>query len=349
MKVLHVIPQKTTISKNYFLGVTKDIAGRQEYFRSRRISVEELIVKDLSDSGLLPLVKVRDMNGYSFVLLEYPLFPHTIRWMKKKYPHLKVIVRGSNAAWLQWLHFAHARLMVMSDILGAVREIVYSFKRLYADVRCARLADYVISVCDWETDHYWSRLTPRVRTAPYYLPKIYRQSITTKRKREMRCVCLLSTKVSMVPFLRDAVDSLSRLVEQTSTEITEWSFIVSGEYPETIKQKRGRIRFCGFVENPLLLLQTSRALVLLSDYGFGFKTKILEAIYCGCYVLVTKKLFERIPTELHPYCLIVDRESPNTFIDALITARKPFPKGDPNTALQHTAWKALDSIFYETR
>ena len=47
--------------------------------------------------------------------------------------------------------------------------------------------------------------------------------------------------------------------------------------------------------SPLSLLAEARVVAIPSDLGMGFKTKILEAILAGCWVLVTEDVQRRLP------------------------------------------------------
>jgi GDP-D-mannose dehydratase len=98
------------------------------------------------------------------------------------------------------------------------------------------------------------------------------------------------------------------------------------------------------LDTPFDLLAESRAIAILSDYGMGFKTKILEAIYYKCYVLVTNKLYRRLPIEVKPYCIVVDTDSSISFRDAMERCLQPYPDGNPNEALRSQAFTALDEL-----
>ncbi|MBA2531929.1 MAG: hypothetical protein H0V23_07465 [Nocardioidaceae bacterium] len=99
------------------------------------------------------------------------------------------------------------------------------------------------------------------------------------------------------------------------------------------------------MDSPMELLATSRAVALLSDYGYGFKTKLLEAIIAGNRVLVTPGLYRRMPRILDPWTLCVDLRDPASFAEALDEARDPLPQGDPNTALREQHHAVLDALI----
>jgi hypothetical protein len=83
----------------------------------------------------------------------------------------------------------------------------------------------------------------------------------------------------------------------------------------------------------------------LSDLGYGFKTKILEAIMAKTYVLLPGKLYDRLPLEMRPFCRVVDPKSADSFLEALEACRQPFPPGDPNEVMRNQAYDSLDEIF----
>jgi len=76
--------------------------------------------------------------------------------------------------------------------------------------------------------------------------------------------------------------------------------------PKGMLDLTDRIQLTGVLDSPDGIPAESRAVALLSDYGFGFKTKFLEAIMSRCHVLVTKGMYKRIPPEVRQFCFVVD-------------------------------------------
>jgi len=125
-----------------------------------------------------------------------------------------------------------------------------------------------------------------------------------------------------------------------STQVTDrWK--VAGELHVPFDE---RIETLGYVEDPFALLGRARAVAVLSDLGFGFKTKILDAISSGCWVLTTRRLRARLPLEVQPWCLEVDVGSRQSFEAALERALQPPPGGDPNAELRKRAFGVLDDL-----
>jgi hypothetical protein len=83
----------------------------------------------------------------------------------------------------------------------------------------------------------------------------------------------------------------------------------------------------------------------LSNLGYGFKTKILEAIMCGCYVIVPQKLYKRLPDVIKPFCKVVNVKDKNAFINALEETHHPFPDINPNEILKNIAFDNYSAVF----
>ncbi len=345
MKALHVFFASVNKPQHRFLGTTKDIRGRTQYFAEREIEVQELILKIREERYFLDGLKQIDLQPFDFVLIEGTYFPRSVAALKAANPRVKVLMRGINAELLHWLHSAEAALRfdtwkrVFFDLKGTLD---FGSK----DILCARRADYILAIAEWETQHYWPKLTPRARVAtlPYFLPDSYLNDIPRARVKSPRCVNMMTTKANR-PFLVDAARNFYRLVNALGESEGRWSFSMTGDFHQEKLPNCPRVKVEGFLENPLELLSESRAVALLSDYGFGFKTKLLEAICCGCRVLVTGKLFERLPRSVQRFAIIVDPGSVESFREALNRSLEPFPSGDVNAELRRENFAALDAIL----
>src|SRR3989344_4908544 len=143
--ILHVVPSLINDPRHLFLGVTKDIRGRTEYFQNRKIKYRELVVLNKSDNYLLNKLQNLNLKRCSAVILEYPLYPKSLIFLKKNYPHLKLITRAHNAGFFQWLHYSLARLIHMKDC-WFYKDLIESIKRLRLDFLSARNSDFLIPI-----------------------------------------------------------------------------------------------------------------------------------------------------------------------------------------------------------
>jgi SAM-dependent methyltransferase len=342
MRILHVFSRATLDPAQRFLGTTKDQRGRAQYCAERGIERRELAYETRGDAALGRELGSLDLGGFDAVFIEGTYFPAAIRRLKKRWPGLRVLARGVNAEFLHWLDSARAGRRA-----GSWKRILFDLKSALcfglADLRCARGADWVLAITRWEEDRYWSSLCPRARVAtlPYFLPDEYRRDIPAGVPKADRCVSLMTTRADR-PFHRDAAANLIRLVNGLGAAEPGWSFAIAGDFPRAGLPACPRLEVLGVVENPLAVLAGARAMALLSDYGFGFKTKLLEAIACGCFLLVTPGVHARLPEAVRRYARVVDPRSVDSFRAALASCREPLPAGDPNRELREEAYAVLD-------
>ncbi len=82
-RILHVIPDTAVDPDEKYLGSTKDIRGRTEYFAARGIECDELVVPARSDKFLLAQLRERDLDIYQAVLVEIPLYPASLGFLRR--------------------------------------------------------------------------------------------------------------------------------------------------------------------------------------------------------------------------------------------------------------------------
>ena len=128
-----------------------------------------------------------------------------------------------------------------------------------------------------------------------------------------------------------------------------WRFDAVGDVSREISGHpsfTAAVRRLGVVDDLVAELCDASAVAVLSDYGRGFKTKILDAILCGCWVLASPRLVARLPDEVRPFCIAVDPTDDAAARDALARSLVPPPTGTPNSSLRTQAFEALDRFFF---
>ena len=346
-RVLHVFKDIVKDPRQVYLGSTKDIRARSDFLTAACIAYDELAINQDHDPDSAVLRAFADLavDQYATVIFEHSIFPKSIQYLNANYPQLNILFRGHNAECYHRLHYALGALKYDS-LMEALKWVNASLRKYNEDARCARYADHVLSITAWESEHYWPRFTSsaKIITAPFYLTDFYLNAIRRKTPpRSKRCVCLMSTFIG--PFLYDALHHYQQLVSKCRRLLPDWDFDVTGKIPKKWRKRAPDLNYLGLVDSPLDILCASRVMCVLSDLGYGFKTKILEAIMCGCYVLVPGKLFKRLPREIKPFCKIVNLKKPESFAKALDETLKPFPDFDPNAKLKATAFTSYASAF----
>lgn len=336
-RVLHVFPESVLEAGQEHLGSTKDVRGRTQYFRERGLEVREL-AHHRSARGMLDAVRRHDLRRYDVVVVEFPLSVRATSELRRAAPKATLLTRSENAELLHRVDWMRAMGPTLATVKLAVRTLQTSAAELWA----ARRSDHLLSISAWEVEHYWSRLAPRdrVRWLPYYVPDVYLAELSpTTAARERVCVCLTSTRRN--PVIEDSVRGFRRALA-TVPPGSGWRFVVTGD---VTLQPDDRFEAAGMLASPGDVLTTSTAVALLSDYGYGFKTKLLEAVVAGNRVFVTPGLRRRLPPEMDSWTVPVDLRRPGSFIEALAAADQPLPAGRPNDLLRARHHRLLDALL----
>jgi glycosyltransferase involved in cell wall biosynthesis len=228
------------------------------------------------------------------------------------------MVRAHNAEFLHWLDHALGWLLHGYPVL-ALKHLIRAFQKLYQDWLCSRRADSVLAITQWEIDNYWSYLTSpkKIFYVPYHSPaKVIDSPAVNFVTRENILICMLAKNVSSSSLLIDAREKFVSLVKKIGARLPEWRFVITGPI-NGVQVVESRIERMGFVDDIGHILQRAKAVAVLSNLGFGFKTKIIEAIEFGCIVLVQDVLYKRLPDELRSSCMIVDISDISSITNAL--------------------------------
>jgi hypothetical protein len=347
MKFLHLVPNKGLNGSRHYLGSTKDIASRVQYFIDRGIPFEVVGLNKHAKDSVEALRQI-PLREFSHVLIEKNNFWSVLRYLRRNGPHLEIWYRGHNAEIPHRIdHFMSAipppRLI---KIRSALRNI-FLFGAM--DVYTAPVVDRVLAICEWEQNHYWNFLssTSRVHNVPFFLSRDYLSEIPKAPIKQAQCVCVTST--SPGPITHDAVRGFARALQDLGPKGHEnWQFAVSGysePWMEKLFGETGIPVEWKWGASPYEVMAPARAIAIFSDYGRGFKTKILEALQCRARVLTTPGLFRRLPDALKPFCVEVNLGVTDSFRRALEIAATPFPVGEPNELVQNVAYQSLDRIL----
>lgn len=347
-KILHLVPDSFLQEVNANSGGAKGIQIFKDYLLFRGFSFDEIAAQGRSDAELLKLLKGLPIERYRAFLVQYPFYPRSLKYLKARAPNRPILVRSHNAEFLHWMDqavgwWAHRRPWL------AIKHLKQALSKLWSDWQCGRLADHLLAITPWEVEHYWARLgiVDNVRYVPYFNPVTSEATISAPYfDREMKIICPLAMCQSspLIDAGKNFLDAICDLGEL----LPHWQFVVTGKLDAFPFEIPNRVDPQGFVADMPRLLNNARAVAVLSDYGHGFKTKILEAIEHGCRVLVPPALFERLPDEVRKYCLIVDPNSPDSFrlaLQKLEVIKDNVMGGEVNAHFRERAFAVLDELF----
>ncbi len=80
---MHVIPDSVRDPSQRYLGSTKDVLGRTEYFVNRDIDYVELFVENRKDSDLLDKLVGYDLKNFQPLLSELPVYQNQLSFLRK--------------------------------------------------------------------------------------------------------------------------------------------------------------------------------------------------------------------------------------------------------------------------
>jgi hypothetical protein len=217
------------------------------------------------------------------------------------------------------------------------------------DLLSGRSCDRILSIDYWETRHYWHRLLPATRAVwvPFFLPRDYLAELEPNNGKENICVHFGASLEN--PLIADATFNFIRMVGRVAPRLAGWRFVATGAYTNRDHCASKLIQWTGLLDKPYDALNRAKAMALLSPYGFGFKTKILEAVMAKTFVILPHALYGRLPEQLLPYCIPIDHRCEADFEDALRRCEGPFPDGNPNDEFRRIAFDQMDSILMRAR
>jgi glycosyltransferase involved in cell wall biosynthesis len=352
-KVLHVVSDSFWVAGNAHSGGAKGIQIFKDYLLDRGIPFDEVAAPGRSDAALLKVLKGLPIERYRAFLVHYPFYPRSLRYLKRRAPGRPILLRSHNAEFLHWMDQALGWLEYGRPWL-AMKHVKQALWKLWGDWRCGRMADHLLAITTWEVEHYWARLgvVDNVHYVPYFNPVAsVPTNVPSYRGRDTQIVCPLALNQSS--HLIDAGRHFFDAVRSLGDELPYWQFAVTGKlesFPFPLKAPR-RAEALGFVDDMSGLLGRARAVAVLSDYGHGFKTKILEAMEYGCRVLVPPTLFGRLPDEVRPYCLVVDPNLPDSFRSALQKLEAiddEVPGAEINARFKELTIAVLDDLLLTT-
>ncbi len=342
LRVLHIYKKEYRNTQQYYLGSVKDIRSRTEYFHERGIVHEEFIISGKFFSPLdFERASSQIKDHYDAVIMEMTFSPYLLRILRKITPNAILMVRSHNAELFHRIHWALAQ----GASPTALRFLFQAIKNFALDIFCAKLSDFILSISPWEADRYWKRIASpgKVKYVPFFLPNSYVKELRHDDKKRKLCVHLGSGLNN--PLIADATKNFLSAVKSLDSDFADWEFMATGAAPPYVAGVSAPIQWIGVIPDPYRVLRSAKAMALLSDYGMGVKTKIVEAALARCFIILPKILYNRQPDEIRPYCIPIDLKSKGYFAKALVRSCIEFPAGDPNLLLRRKAFAVLDNVM----
>ncbi len=281
------------------------------------------------------------------VLIEYSKWPDIVRQIKKKHPKVGVHVRTHNAEAYQYFH-RHTGAGLKDYANPQLWHQCMSI--IWRDTRCRQAADTLLGINDWDDAHYWQWLPGKalIRYLPYYSPWPYLRSEVEPQPWNLRVPAILSMGGNFDPSGMANVANLNRLATKLPRILgNRWSFLLTwwSQWHQKVPKVSEPVEVLRDCQEPWDLLCRVRAVAVLTPFGFGFKTTILDGLAAGCHVIVHPKLAKRLPLQVQQLCLICDPSRDEDIIKLADSFSTPPVDHDINERFRGVAMDVLRSTF----
>lgn len=340
-RILHIFPDSS--AKRYsHSGGSKGIKIFDNFIDLNQLQKTNLVIKKKSDIYLLKELTKCNLSNYSHVLIHYPMFPLSVIYLKLKNRKLNIIIRSHNAEFPHWLQHAYLEFKALR-FKRSIICFLTSIRNGFGEIMVGIFANHILAITEWEQKNYWQKRVlnkSKILYVPYF---IYRnEKVIIKKDKKNMCLCLMAPNHSA--FLDDAAKNFCSIVSSL-TDHEHWEFALTGDGYK-ISDNCSSVKQLGFVENIQDLLNKTSAIALLTEYGYGFKTKILEAAAADCWSIVPINVMSSIPLSIKPFCIPVNTACNRSFLNALRQSENPLPNfEDQNNELKSYFTQNMNNIL----
>lgn len=301
MSVVHVIP--SGVFANTYHGSYKDTISRVRFLETRVDGYRQICLDVDDPRGVL---RVIDPGTRPSFLIEYSSFPNVVRTLRRQFPKAFIAVRSHNLEPLQ--HFDNHGWWPTKGPLWLTYGMGHLFR---SDLICKRYASAIWSISDWENRVYWNRLPGRaaVQWFPYSCPAHLLPPSTTPLEHRHRIACMPTSEKN-----RKSWDLVTRFIAfaEKMKEVTrdQFEYVITGRLSDWGLPDSSAVAYTGMVDDLNSFLQSVRAVAMLSDKGYGFKTTIGDAIANGALAIVDAGLNRRCPRVFDEGLIVLNSLSP---------------------------------------
>jgi hypothetical protein len=340
--IVHASPNAVN-QQEYGAGNWKAIAANRIALQAtgKSVALEEF------DPGDFKSFVENKIGGESTaVLAEYSWWPEFAELLRRKYPKIRICVRTHNIEPYQ--RFLSARKGDWRDYFRP-RLWSRSLKALRSDVRCKQLADSLLSISEWDDAHYWRWLPgkARLKYLPYFSPWPYLRPEVQPQPWDRRQRAIVSMGGNF---------DVSGIANFTNFEVVaakgekilgaDWSFVLTwwSQWHKQTPQVKPPVVIERSCQEPWDLLCGVRGLAVLTPYGTGLKTTIIDGLAAGCRVIVHPRLFKRLSPQIQELVCVCD---PGRDADIAMVAeylQTPPRNRHINEQLRESAVSCLNSL-----
>ncbi len=305
--IVHLVPDFVN-NDEYGAGNWKAAEASRITIRALGSGAIEIPINSKSPLSCLDKIPPAVKDFY----IEYSFFPELLVALRQRFGSAKIHVRTVNAEAFQYFH---RNRRSYTDLLKPAlwRDTVRITRR---DMKNRRIADSLLGISEWDNRNYW-RLMPgkaRIDYVPYFCPwPTFRPQIAISPWSQ-RSHSMLSFGGNFDPSGEANFRNFDLLANGLKGRTKdEWKFVLTwwSQWNERVPEVSERVEILREVPQPWDLLCEVRALAVLTPFGFGFKTSIVDGLAAGCHVIVHSVLAKRLPGEVRELCIPCDPSKPD--------------------------------------
>jgi hypothetical protein len=294
--VLGIFPKDFNLYVPNYNGGSKDIQSMYEQICSLSISCETLLVSRRTGHALYALLGAQNrflLMASKRILISIPGSSGGIVMFLSLLGFRNITFRSHNAEILHRLDWLRAA--------GSIRASVASLKKLLlggiSDFLVAIFASDIMSVSQLEIDIYWRRFLSNNSSKVHYFPGMSPSHISA---------CLDDDKSETLN--RSLAVVVGGFQRGTLISKAESQFLEYGSRIQDFVHTKGlslasvgdevSLNFCdinfGYIDEYEKLLRETSLIIIPTSLGWGFKTKIADAITLHQGVIVHRRLYDRL-------------------------------------------------------
>ena len=296
--ILIICPTSFFESQDQFLGSTKDIKSLEEELKAYGnvtvigVNRNDFVAKKSIKEFPEVLGKIKEAHTVFFSLPGSHLT--LFRFIKKL--NRQLVVRSHNPEFLHRLeYFRNKKKDKWLYFTLAIRGLIF-------DTYIKNFSQRILVQTDVEVSSYWVRLPRFKKTATIndycYIPPLEIRNLRQEEDAEQNMSKKSFWKLGIIGTSGEKVglsgldDELYSVIPQISEEFKSFGhqFILVGnlgsELPKPLSSE--------YFENPIQILQELTCIIVPTKFGFGTKTKIVDALFWGQEVVVHKNIEKRL-------------------------------------------------------
>lgn len=287
--IIVLVPNKFKIGELNASGSNKDIESMFEDLHKYRVEFIPLLISKNPFFAVYEIIfkykKLSHLLSARQILISMPGSILSLLLILRLICSAKIVVRVHNAELFHRMDYAK---LTKSFWLRFVF-IKKSIQGALSDISITIFANRILQINDYEMNVYWIRLNPFVKNKYIFFP--YKPPLWIHREiMEKKFALILGsfdkntlTAAPGISFL-NAGESVNRFVKSNKLDLLS----VGNTLDISFNYKHFH-----FVESLLDVLNSTKVLLVPSGFGWGFKTKIGDALFFNQAVIVPRDLYNK--------------------------------------------------------